>query len=294
MRLTSLPAYSQQHQSWSATTPAHLHSNAFSRQNISEAETWPSEPSIESTPKQEACGSFPGDLRRPAACLDYSRCPEDNAGFPILCRPAATRSPMPDTSSIAGPSSQQPPANPLQNLEPTPSERHQLLRDPSGANEPASTIATTATTATTAPPAPTPIRPTQSRGAPSRSRRDFAPSKPGQRVPHNLIERRYRDNLNAQIEELRSNLPTLRDAYSCNNDVEDCVVPPRIPSKAVVISSASDYIKQLESEQARLLERNQALVEQVEGLQRLVKCDDCSVLKYLSSLSVEAQTQGQP
>ncbi|GAB7360334.1 hypothetical protein MBLNU230_g8088t1 [Neophaeotheca triangularis] len=281
--------YPPQNASWNAPTPGRNDSNSASRQGLADNRSWLNGPQIESAPTQEACGSFPGDLRRPAACLDYSRCPKDQAGFPILCRPA--QSPMPNNSASSGPSSR-PHHHSSSPKEPeaAQSEPHKPMQN-SGANEPASTTSATAPTTTAT---STTGRPAPSRAAPSRSRRDFAPSKPGQRVPHNLVERRYRDNLNAQIEELRSNLPSLRDAYSCNNDVEDCVVPPRIPSKAVVISTASDYIKQLEAEQAQLLERNQALVEQVEGLQKLVKCDDCSVLRYLSSLSVDAQAQGQP
>ncbi|KAK3109448.1 hypothetical protein LTR53_017289, partial [Teratosphaeriaceae sp. CCFEE 6253] len=43
----------------------------------------------------------------------------------------------------------------------------------------------------------------------------------GRRLPHNLIERRYRDNLNHQIEVLRDELPTFKSIVACTADIED-------------------------------------------------------------------------
>ncbi|KAF2773378.1 hypothetical protein EJ03DRAFT_253260, partial [Teratosphaeria nubilosa] len=106
------------------------------------------------------------------------------------------------------------------------------------------------------------------------------------RVPHNLIERRYRDNLNSQIEALRLTVPALRDAYDCTSpDVEESglatVAPAKLPSKAVIISTAVDYVKQLENEKLKLQAATKSLQEQVAGLQKLVRCDDCAILQYL-------------
>jgi len=41
------------------------------------------------------------------------------------------------------------------------------------------------------------------------------------RLPHRVVERRYRDNLNSQIDTLSSKLPTLRDSVACSLDVDD-------------------------------------------------------------------------
>ncbi|KAK4546251.1 hypothetical protein LTR86_011347, partial [Recurvomyces mirabilis] len=43
----------------------------------------------------------------------------------------------------------------------------------------------------------------------------------GRRLPHNLIERRYRDNLNRQIEVLRDELPTFKSIVAYTADIED-------------------------------------------------------------------------
>jgi len=107
------------------------------------------------------------------------------------------------------------------------------------------------------------------------------------RVPHHVIERRYRDNLNGQIEKLRTCIPSLAaEGCSYTSDLEDDPTPAKCPSKASVIVSAQMYIKELEEQQARLQSNTRALREQVTGLQKLVRCDDCSVVKYLNSVQL--------
>jgi len=41
------------------------------------------------------------------------------------------------------------------------------------------------------------------------------------RLSHRVVERRYRDNLNSQIDTFSSKLPTLRDSVACSLDVDD-------------------------------------------------------------------------
>ncbi|EME48518.1 hypothetical protein DOTSEDRAFT_39855 [Dothistroma septosporum NZE10] len=121
--------------------------------------------------------------------------------------------------------------------------------------------------------------------------RDTRATVPRGRVPHNLVERRYRDNLNNQIEALRLTLPSLRDAQPCLDALED-PSGPRMPSKAVIISTAAIYIRETENERARLLAANTALQEQVRSLQKLVGCDDCSILQYLNAMQLNAHAIG--
>ncbi|KAK4952644.1 hypothetical protein LTR10_009450 [Elasticomyces elasticus] len=107
----------------------------------------------------------------------------------------------------------------------------------------------------------------------------------GRRLPHNLIERRYRDNLNHQIEVLRDELPTFKSIVACTADIEDpSSLGGKWPSKAVVIAAAVQYIALLEQERGQANARNTLLCEQVEGLQKLVRCDDCSIVKYLEGM----------
>ncbi len=105
------------------------------------------------------------------------------------------------------------------------------------------------------------------------------------RMPHSLIERRYRDNLNHQIEVLRNELPTFKSIITCTADIEDATaLAGKWPSKAVVIAAAIQYIAQLELERGQANAQKSLLCEQVEGLQRLVRCDDCSIVKYLEAI----------
>ncbi|SMY24406.1 unnamed protein product [Zymoseptoria tritici ST99CH_1A5] len=115
------------------------------------------------------------------------------------------------------------------------------------------------------------------------------------RVPHNLVERRYRDNLNHQIESLRLALPTLRDARpsapvsangsSSNTEQDDgAAAGPRMPSKAVIISTAANYIKDLETEREHLLSATKALQDQVYSLQKVVSREDCSMIGYFNRI----------
>jgi len=72
------------------------------------------------------------------------------------------------------------------------------------------------------------------------------------RQPHNEVERKYREGINAELERLRMAVPTLP---RCDPQVHD---PPR-PSKAVVLASAIDYIHKMEVERDRLLGENKML-----------------------------------
>lgn len=99
-------------------------------------------------------------------------------------------------------------------------------------------------------------QPKKKRGRPKLNRQESSSSSKGkvsQRVPHNQVERKYRETLNAEMERLRVNIPTLPQ-----HDGSSLAGPPR-PSKATVLSAAVDYIKQLEAETERLAEQNENL-----------------------------------
>lgn len=108
------------------------------------------------------------------------------------------------------------------------------------------------------------------------------------RVPHKLVERRYRDKVKAQLDVLYSRIPALKANYPCTPEVEESPRTLKGPPKAVVIAGAVRYIEQLESElkESRLFVER--LQEQVIGLQKLVKCDDCSLLRYFESAKTQS------
>lgn len=74
-----------------------------------------------------------------------------------------------------------------------------------------------------------------------------------QRIPHNQVERKYREMLNAEMERLRLNVPTLSQYDST------FLSGPSKPSKATILAAAVDYIKTLEAEAERLTDENAGL-----------------------------------
>jgi len=73
------------------------------------------------------------------------------------------------------------------------------------------------------------------------------------RQPHNEVERKYREGLNAELERLRMAIPTLPQW-----DSQLLHGPPK-PSKATVLASAIDYIHKMELECDRLQGENEIL-----------------------------------
>jgi hypothetical protein len=75
-----------------------------------------------------------------------------------------------------------------------------------------------------------------------------------QRMPHTTIERRYRENLRAQIQNLRDVIPLLRNASNTGSRDGQDHADLRQPSKCTILMCAVEYIAQLEAENAQLLE----------------------------------------
>ncbi|KAJ4297950.1 hypothetical protein N0V90_005849 [Kalmusia sp. IMI 367209] len=73
------------------------------------------------------------------------------------------------------------------------------------------------------------------------------------RLPHNQVERKYREGLNASLERLRRAVPTL-----VQPDEVSLLSQPR-PSKSMVLAGAIDYIKAIEKERDLLREENERL-----------------------------------
>jgi len=107
---------------------------------------------------------------------------------------------------------------------------------------------------------PAPKRVARKRGRPRLHRADSDPgsnddgkARQSRRLPHNQVERKYREGLNAELERLRRAVPTLPQ-----RDSTDLTSPPK-PSKATVLASAIDYIKSIEAERDQLRRENESL-----------------------------------
>lgn len=82
------------------------------------------------------------------------------------------------------------------------------------------------------------------------------------RSAHNMIEKRYRSNLNDKIAELRDAVPTLRSGYNSTtaDELKGTYVPlSRKLNKATILSKATEYIKSLQSKNKKLIEENKIL-----------------------------------
>ncbi|KAF2268254.1 hypothetical protein CC78DRAFT_540992 [Lojkania enalia] len=119
---------------------------------------------------------------------------------------------------------------------------------------------------------------------------DETKPKSRRRLPHNQVERKYRESLNTQLESLRRVVPSLQqNQRSCEDaDIEDLPTASK-PSKAVILASATAYIKQMEKEKKAMQDENTILRNRVKALQALVKCDDCSLMQYVMDLKIQQQ-----
>lgn len=115
------------------------------------------------------------------------------------------------------------------------------------------------------------------------------------RLPHNQVERKYRESLNTQLDSLRRVVPALQQSSrGCEGgDIEDLPTPSK-PSKAVVLASATAYIKQMEKDKKQLADENQLLRTRIKALQALVKCEDCSLMQYVMDLKLHNGVPTRP
>lgn len=108
------------------------------------------------------------------------------------------------------------------------------------------------------------------------------PGRPtGSKRPHNVIEKRYRANLNEKIAELRDSVPALRalkkskgkkHSEASSDDDEDLegLTPSNKLNKASILTKAVEYIRHLELRTKKLEEETRILRGQISGLEKIV------------------------
>ena len=105
------------------------------------------------------------------------------------------------------------------------------------------------------------------------------PTPAAKKRPHNIIEKRYRANLNEKIAELRDSVPSLRTAKktkdkdgSDETDEEDLagLTPSNKLNKASVLTKAVEYIRHLEFRTKKLEDENKSLKDRLVKLDRVI------------------------
>jgi hypothetical protein len=101
------------------------------------------------------------------------------------------------------------------------------------------------------------------------------------RTPHNLIERRYRHKLQSELDNLTSKIPGWETESPVGIDIENAEHALKSRSKASAIAAAAKHIERLERDNESKALFVKKLQGQIEGLQKLVHCDDCAILRCL-------------
>ncbi|KAK3331175.1 helix-loop-helix DNA-binding domain-containing protein [Apodospora peruviana] len=111
-------------------------------------------------------------------------------------------------------------------------------------------------------------------------KREKGSSQGPKKTAHNMIEKRYRTNLNDKIAQLRDSVPALRvvaqrldqpcEDGAEDENLDDSVSPAPKLNKATILSKATEYIAQLERRNLGLETENNAIRGRMEGLEMLL------------------------
>ncbi|KAK8429218.1 hypothetical protein IWX49DRAFT_318649 [Phyllosticta citricarpa] len=135
---------------------------------------------------------------------------------------------------------------------------------------------------------------------------------PVKKAAHNMIEKRYRTNLNDKIAALRDSVPSLRVMSRANgtgaeddDDPEDLegLTPAHKLNKATVLSKATEYIRHLEKRNKRLSEEVDALKARLESYDKFAMSGPMGMaqaattpdgMRYQEDPFAAAAARGQP
>ncbi|CAK7231211.1 Clr6 histone deacetylase associated PHD protein-2 Cph2 [Sporothrix bragantina] len=102
-------------------------------------------------------------------------------------------------------------------------------------------------------------------------------NQPIKKTAHNMIEKRYRTNLNDKIAALRDSVPSLRimsksaRGEDTTEDREELhgLTPAHKLNKATVLSKATEYIRHLEKRNTRLQDENSQMQQRISAFEKL-------------------------
>ena len=125
----------------------------------------------------------------------------------------------------------------------------------------------------------------------NRTNSDDIDAKSHSKKAHSLVERRYRENLNGNIAQLHlALLKTKRVGDGTPKDNDDDWKEPRQAlskvRKSDVMLEAVDYVHQTEVELRHMANEIELLTMRVKQLEKLVKCEDCPLVKQLVNIKL--------
>jgi Helix-loop-helix DNA-binding domain len=132
-------------------------------------------------------------------------------------------------------------------------------------------------TSTSVSPGPT-IERSRTSESPKRHKKPKRPAPLDTKQAHSLVEKRYRENLTAKINELNVVL-------SCSADGGPSADTPSA-KKSEILQTAIDYVNQSQLEMRHMTNDINRLNAKVKALERQAKCEDCSIVKNFDELRV--------
>ncbi|TVY37571.1 Sterol regulatory element-binding protein [Lachnellula occidentalis] len=122
---------------------------------------------------------------------------------------------------------------------------------------------------------------------------------PIKKTAHNMIEKRYRTNLNDKITALRDSVPSLRVMSKRNSRGEEIeedlqgLTPAHKLNKATVLSKATEYIAHLEKRNRYLTKENSSLKARVDAFEILVMARQPQMQQQQQQNQQQNQNQNQ-
>ncbi|EXJ82075.1 hypothetical protein A1O1_08144 [Capronia coronata CBS 617.96] len=108
---------------------------------------------------------------------------------------------------------------------------------------------------------------------------------------HSLVEKKYRENLNAKIAQLHITLQSShygpKTGEEGESDTPVSIVQASKVRKSDVLTEAMNYVNQTEVEMRHMENEINRLSERVRVLEKLVRCEDCSLLKQMVNMQVQ-------
>lgn len=116
--------------------------------------------------------------------------------------------------------------------------------------------------------------------------------------PHNIIEKRYRANINEKIADLRKSIPSLRGPKETKSenasDDEEGDSGSKPLNKAFILTKAVDYIRHLELRNRKLDDENLALKTRLCRLEKVVQSDSTRTEQHLATVTSETAVEAIP